>query len=345
MSATHASGKFLFVVGNSRSGTTVLGRALGSHSLVRTFPELQVFERLIEPEQMAVDCRPGPEALVEIGMRILATIRDGIFEEGPPERFEEEIRALIRAGKSSGGIETPMELYAALLRSETVALGKSIPCEQTPRYMFVAPEILEAFPQAHVVHIHRDPRDVLLSQKNRWRRRFLSDTSVPLKRTLVAWSNYHPEMTARLWGAVMRKADALSGHPRFAEISYEALLQDPAATMRSLCERIGLEFEPEMLQVPREGSSVNRDDSKAVGFDASRIGSWQNGGLSQAEIAICEARLGDAMAKRGYALSGRRASLPARAAIQATLPVKVLSGIFMNKSRFRNLRKTVLRRL
>lgn len=333
----------IFIVGNSRSGTTMLGRVMGRHSAVHTFPELQVFERLIQPEQMGQDT-PLPEAeLIRIGTHMLATMRDGIFKEGPPERFADDIRALI-AGKR---IQTAMALYAALMAQETQAAGKTRPCEQTPRYLFVTEEILQAFPEARVIHIYRDPRDVLLSQKNRWRRRFLTDKDVPLKNTLVAWSNYHPLLTSMLWGAAMRKADALAGTPRFLEIRYETLLCDPEPVLQKVCAHVGLPFEPEMMQIRREGSSAQRDEGQghATGFDASRIGSWQSGGLSKAEIAICEARLGAIMAQRGYTPSGERGGLPKRLALQALLPVKILAGLVMNASRFGNLRKTVMRRL
>jgi hypothetical protein len=331
----------IFIVGNSRSGTTMLGRVFGMHSLVHTFPELQVFERLIDPEDIDPDVHTEATVLVALGARIFSTIRDGIFREREPERFEPEIRSMIEAR----GLETPTALYRNLLQDETEAHGKSIPCEQTPRYMFTASNILTAFPDAHVVHIYRDPRDVLLSQKNRWRRRFLTKTDVPLKRTFLAWSNYHPSLTARLWGSVMREADILADHPRFSEVQYEHLLREPESRLRTLCGEIGIAFETAMLNIRREGSSANQDEAGSTGFDPSRIGSWKNGGLSSAEIAICESRLGPIMAARGYTPSGRAVNPLRKLFVQVALPIKVVAGIAMNAGRFRNLLKTVLRRL
>lgn len=334
------SEKMLFVVGSSRSGTTMLGRALDAHSQVHTFPELQVFERVIDIEEMG-EAPVDKGRLEHIGCGILDTIRHGVFEASDPDSFLPEIREFIESHK----IETPMGLYQALLTAEARAANKTISCEQTPRYMFVSEQILSAFPDAHVIHIYRDPRDVLLSQKNRWRRRFLTNAKIPLKRTLVAWSNYHPELTSRLWGATMREADRLSAHPRFFEVRYETLLEHPETTLQELCSSVGLPFEAEMLGVRQEGSSMRRDVAGTTGFDASRIGSWRKGGLSAAEIAVCEARLGPIMEKRGYARSPAKSGVFGRALIWAILPAKVLAGIAMNARRFRNLRKTVLRRL
>ena len=41
--------KMLFVVGNSRSGTTMMGRILGNHPDVFTFGELHFFGQLWSP--------------------------------------------------------------------------------------------------------------------------------------------------------------------------------------------------------------------------------------------------------------------------------------------------------
>ncbi|MFI5135892.1 MAG: sulfotransferase, partial [Chitinophagales bacterium] len=37
---------FIFVVGNSRSGTKMMGRILGNHEKVHAFPEMHFFEQL-----------------------------------------------------------------------------------------------------------------------------------------------------------------------------------------------------------------------------------------------------------------------------------------------------------
>jgi hypothetical protein len=51
------------------------------------------------------------------------------------------------------------------------------------------------------------------------------------------------------------------------------------------------------------------------------------------------------MAARGYSPSGRGSNPLRKVLVQAMLPIKIVAGITMNVRRFRNLRKTVLRRL
>lgn len=337
-----ATQKIIFVVGNSRSGTTMLGRAFDAHSEINTFPELQIFERLIAVENMHPCAEQQQESLEILGAKILKTVRNGVFSTGSSQHLRSEIKDII----VNAAIKTPMQLYREILDRETIALGKCISCEQTPRYLFVGNEILDAFPDAYIVHIYRDPRDVLLSQKNRWRRRFLSNQKIPIRRTLLAWCNYHPEITARLWGSVIREASHLNKSQRFSEVCYETLLMNPEATLRDLCEKIGVRFEISMLNVRREGSSLRSDsNNEATGFDPSRIGSWASGGLSDAEITICEGRISKLMYEKGYLISNVNSSLHRRLFIYFLLPFKLLLAILLNATRFHNLWKTVARRL
>ena len=38
----------------------------------------------------------------------------------------------------------------------------------------------------------RDPRDVMLSQKNKWKRRFLGAKQIPLREVVRSYVNYNP---------------------------------------------------------------------------------------------------------------------------------------------------------
>ncbi len=332
----------IFIVGNSRSGTTMLGRVFGLHSQVHTFAELQYFENVISSDEMDRTVSLPVERLVEIGARLLTTIRHGLFETETKEALKQEATALIE----HQNISDPMSLYAAILEMETLSVaGKTIPCEQTPRYLFDTSSILGAFPNARFIHIYRDPRSVLLSQKNRWRRGFLAEKRMPLIWILRSWSNYHPYLTSRVWASSMNQAESLRDDLRFMEVRYEDLLKTPEPILKDLCDHVGIAFESEMLGVQQIGSSTQIDRESKQGFDRSRIDAWKNGGLSRAEIAICERTTRDVLSSRGYTLSDTESGLLGRLALWATLLPKGSIAAALNFRRFRNLGKTVLRRL
>ncbi|MEH6607772.1 MAG: sulfotransferase [Halioglobus sp.] len=335
------AGKMIFVVGSSRSGTTLLGKILGNHSEVHTFRELQFFENELAADEMN-DEPTDKDCLVAIGERLMTSIEDGVFSKFVPGLYAGEVSAIIKREE----IESPMELYGAILNTKTQEAGKTISCEQSPRYLFVLGEILDAYPEARAVHVYRDPRAVLLSQKNRWRRAAL--TGGPRRSrlwTLTSWSNYHPVVTSRFWAAAMRKSQLLVDHPRLTEFSYETMVDEPEATISALCRFLGIEFELGMLDVPVEGSSSVADDPGRRGLDKSRIDSWRKGGLRPAEIEICEKAAGAEMNRLGYSLTGTTASAPQRALIYASLVPKAVTAIALNFRRFSNIIAFLRKRL
>jgi hypothetical protein len=331
----------LFVVGNSRSGTTMMGRILGHHPQVRTFNELHFFEGMWSPER---DSATLDEAhAVALASRLLAIERHDYLIPGDPTAYREEARHLVAA------LPTPVSaftLFEAFLDHELTRSGRTVACDQTPRNVYFAPLLLESFPNAHIVHMVRDPRDVLLSQKNRWRRRRLSarQGSIPLLRPLTTWANYHPITIGLLWNSGVAAARRSEGHPRFHTVRFETLVADPERAVRELCRELGLAYRDDMLAVPRVGSSLQRDDPTRLGIDADAAGRFHLGGLAPAEIALAERLTGDRMAAYGYAPSGVRAPLGA-ALLTLLWPFKSALALLLNARRSRNLLASIRRRL
>lgn len=331
----------IFIVGNSRSGTTMLGRVLGKHSKVYTFEELHFFERLVDSAAARERPALGDSAARRLVERLLTCAREGLFAPVAGGRYGDEARAIVAAAPARDAVS----LYAALLEHETRRHGKAVACEQTPGYLFYAEEILAAFPEARIVNMVRDPRDVLLSQNNKWKRRFLGARSIPLKEAVRSWANYHPLLIARLWVGCVRRARRFEAEPRFTTLRFEDLVADPETEVRRLCDALGLGFEPEMLQVPQIGSSLVADAPGRKGIARTRAGSWRNGRLAASDVGFCEWVAGSEMRRLGYEPAGpagfRLRLLPGL----ATLAAKVVLALPMNLSRTKNIRETVRRRL
>ena len=153
------------------------------------------------------------------------------------------------------------------------------------------------------MNIIRDPRDVLLSQKNKWRRRYLGAKSIPIKEAFRTWVNYHPYLVSKLWVSSIRKADSFATYDKFISIKFEDLLRDPEKIIKKLCGEIGIQFNVQMLQVPQIGSSSGADRPSLKGINSGRIQAWQQGGLSSSELAICERVAQKNMLSLGYKTS------------------------------------------
>jgi len=331
----------IFIVGNSRSGTTMLGRVFGNHTLVHTFGELHFFEMLVNAETVS-NRLPWPEerriALLE---RLLTTSRVGFFTKVVQGQYRETAVSILKATKG----EDPVSAYKAFLYFETTRNSKVIPCEQTPRYLFFIKEILQAFPEAFFINIIRDPRDVLLSQKNKWRRRFLGAKNIPMIEAFRAWANYHPYTVSQLWLSAVRTAKRFEHTPRFISIQFETLLNQPKSTVQSLCEFTGLVFESEMINVPQVGSSTGFDEPVKKGIDRKHIGKWRKGGLSLFETAICQHITAEEMALFNYELEPVSLSKWNIPLSTVSLIFKTALSFLLNLNRTRNLKETIQRRL
>lgn len=251
MIAPVSHGKTIFVVGNSRSGTTMMGRILGANNEVFTFRELHFFEQLWDPAQ-----DDGPlddRRAVALATRLLTIQRDGYYTPKDPALYVNEAREII---KRLPRTRTGREVFAAFLEHEALIHGKSVPCDQTPRNIYFWREILATYPDAFIVHIVRDPRDVLLSQKGRWKRRNLGASNMPRGEVLRSWVNYHPITISAMWISGIRAAGDLESYPRTVTVRFEDLVDGAEESIKKICKVLGLSFQPEMLQVPRVGCDI-----------------------------------------------------------------------------------------
>ena len=157
MTATLASGTIIFIVGNSRSGTTMMRRVLGMHPEIYMLEELHFFEQLWsssdKDKQLTV-----PEAAA-LASRLFFIQRDGYLTEMDEQKHFEEAMNMVSSMEKA---LYPHEVLRTFLHYETARGGRSIPCEKTPQDVFYIKEILELFPEAKIINMVRDPRGVML---------------------------------------------------------------------------------------------------------------------------------------------------------------------------------------
>lgn len=334
----------IFVVGNSRSGTTMMGRILGKHPSVYTFGELHFFGQLCAPPFSS----ELPENEIEKLAALLYSIqREGYRTHGNPQCFIGEAQKFL-AGPTAHP-KTSAALFKAFLYHETAENNKTIPCDQTPRNVFYIADILELYPNARIINMIRDPRDVLLSQKKKWKRRFLGGSDMPMKESLRDWVNYHPITISHIWRTAVNAADRFLQHDRVVSIYFEELLTHPKKTVKSLCDFVCMTYTDEMLQVPQVGSSVAEDQPQQLGINPHRAHSWHSnatgGELSSAEIYLNQMITAALMKKHNYIPTSVRPNIASLTFHLLTFPVKLGGAFLFNLDRMKNIRETLKRRL
>ena len=200
-----------FVVGCPRSGTTLVKMMLDAHP--------------------NISC--GPETLF---MRHIADLESQHLRLTQFLITEEEWHAHLR------------DLFLWLHVRRAAQLGKTRWVDKSPSYALITGFLDTLFPNCQIVHVIRDPRDVIDS----WRRR---------------WGLRSALRVARLWPLHVQRARQFgAAHPdRYFEMRYEELVRYPEQVMRELTEWLGepwddreLQFTPGPLGGRRPGQKRTR---------------------------------------------------------------------------------------
>ena len=329
----------LFVTGYSRSGTTMMGRILGRNSAVFTFHEIHFFEQLYFPGKEVVDFKM--DDAVALLCKLLSIERQGYLQERNPTLFIDEASAALSAAQIN---LHPVDVFRFFLSYESKKNGKQISCDQTPRNALFMEEILNLYPRAYIVAMIRDPRDVLLSQKGKWKRRFLGAKTIPLKESIRSWINYHPVTITKLWCASTRSILKFKNHERVIIIKFEDLLAQPEQTVQAICKFAGIDFASDMLNVPKVGSSLGNDKPDAKGINSDNRGNYLQG-LSKSEIVICERSSTSLRQLLNYPDSKISANPVIIAFQYLIMPIKLAVALLVNLGRTKNLLATIKRRL
>ena len=322
----------------------MMGRILGKHPSVYTFGELHFFGQLCAPP-FSEESRK--EAIEEAASQLHCIQREGYRTHGNPRRFLGEAQAFLESLTTYP--KTQAALFEAFLRHGAAENGGTIPCDQTPRNVFYIADILELYPKARIINMIRDPRDVLLSQKRKWKRRFLGGSDMPIKEMLRDWVNYHPITISHIWRTAVNASDRFAQHEQVISIYFEELLAHPETTFKSLCDFVGISYTDKMLQVPQVGSSVAEDQPQQLGINPRRAHSWHsdtNGGeLSSAEIYLNQTITAVLMKKHNYTPVSIKPNIASLGLHLLTFPVKLGGAFFFNLDRMKNIRETLKRRL
>ena len=329
--------KQIFVVGSSRSGTTMMGRILGNNSDIFTFKELHFFGT-IWTNNSNQDLNRQKQ--IDLLSRLLCIQEDGLFNQQNISVFNEEAIALL----AHKNICNPLSIYELFLSAISNENKSTISCEQTPKNMYYLNEILAFFPQAKVINMVRDQRDVLLSQKNKWKRRFLGASKIPLSEAIRSYINYHPILTSKVWNSSLEHTAKYFDNERVKIVKFEELLAKSESVVKDICNFLAIEFHPQMLNVSVVGSSTEQDNKDSFLIDSSKIEKWKKGGLNSAEIYLSQLISHKMMSKFSYHLE--KFQLPPLLSIFyiITFPVKLGLAFLLNIKRMGNMVEVINKR-
>jgi hypothetical protein len=167
--------------------------------------------------------------------------------------------------------------------------GASTWVEHTPANIRQAPTLLELFPQAKVIHIVRDGRAV-------------AGSIMPLD-----WGPNAIIKAARWWldaVAYGLALETLLEEDQITRVRYEDLVCAPEETLSHLCDHLGMDYQPQMVQADGfrpPHYTVRQHTLIGKGPDAGRATRWETH-LTPRQVEIFESLTHDFLNYLGYPL-------------------------------------------
>lgn len=270
-----------FIVGNDRSGTTMLRLILDRGP-----------EAAIPPESMFLTD-------VELPVADYQALMDAVWHH-PKVRLWELPGEPPRVPTGLPADEAARFVLAAPFEAYARKHGKPRWGDKTPHYVHHIDALLEIWPDARFVVLVRDGRDVALSLK---RMPFGPNN---------AWA------AAQWWARGIRAgAAAAARHPdQVMTVRYEDLVHDPSTHVAAVCDFVGLRFEPDMLDLEHADRSRIVADQKSWfptifdGINESAVARWQRE-MPPRDQAVFASLAFDELAEFGYPVPSHRLDPPA----------------------------------
>ena len=323
------AGPPIFIVGSMHSGTTMLVRALErARSVYGAKHETKFFDQLpmLRGHFGSLDEADNRRRLVQHVVDIIehggkldpavsrATL-DGQAEARAHDPANPAYQSRISALADQS--ETASDYGAVFCRIFDVLAreaGKGRWIEKTPSHIFRIDDILKVQPDARIVEVVRDPRDVLASKKTR---RLTVDTGRYSKHT-VRRKRFEKAYDA-LWDTLTWKSAVRAGlraHQRYPDrvmtVRYEDLVTEPQLWLSKICDFCELEYRHEMLTLGPRNRADGQVRSGAIAADS--VKRWP-GVLSAGEVDVCQRVARDEMREHGYHLEPPSAEAMADAPI------------------------------
>lgn len=156
-----------------------------------------------------------------------------------------------------------------IINSLLIKNGKGIFIEDNTWNILFSRELVRLLPEAKIIHVYRDPRDVVASFcKQRWAPNKPKEAAIYYRDIIGQWFSLRPELLFN----------------SYYEFKLEDLVCSPETVMRGVCDFVGLPFQSQIINVD---------------LTKSNKGIWKRQ-FSKEEKAGINEILGDIIAKLGY---------------------------------------------
>lgn len=305
----------IFLVGVGRSGTSLLQSMLAAHPEIASAPETSFIRRYMLPHRLRKLRQGGKlEQAIEIlnQDKKLSRLAVSVSSRLP----------LVWRDK-----EPEKALYEDFTKAQRELAGGRFFLDKDPKLIECLPLIHHHWPAAYIIHIIRDPRDVLASKKS------------------AAWSMGRPMLWHVLAGRLQYDLGRETGRrlfgDRYIEVSFERLVTEPAEELSRLTARLEIPYDENLLNFADAARSLVSEDE--MSWKKETLGPLKPGNVNKWKsiltpwgVCLCELACGATFEGHGYETSEKPGSGGQRMLAYALLPlVMLLETAYLMVIRFR----------
>src|ERR1700712_1531254 len=271
-----------FIVGNERSGTTLLMVMLGNHPRLAV-PEVTWFYPRFRAYLHTYGDLTQPQAFRTLVSEMIFGLKTQLLGLPlNPATIVDELIAQTQAPTFAEAFRVIIETYAK-------ATNKPRWGEKTPHNLYYVPEILADFPDAKIVHLIRDGRDVAVEQiRSAFGPRNAYTAAKVWRRTHETAATLRKKLSPAVW----------------LDVPYEKLVSEPERVLREVSEFLGESYDPATLDFHRGDIARRRGqtrDHRPLGQPVSSdyVGIYRQH-LSLYDQQVFAAVAGKELAESGY---------------------------------------------
>jgi hypothetical protein len=313
----------IFIVGAPRSGTTLLQFRLRNHPRLSLptgeshfLVPLYVHQDAYKPLDKIENIQRVLELMWKKSREFLETDLHGM-------RFD--MPSLARE-LHENGCDTLPKIISWLFSKNAAGEGKARWGDKTPYYVLHIPKILDWFPDAQIIHIVRDGRDVALSLFER-------------RHDFFIYNAYSAAQSWKHYVEVGHKIGSTLPPDQYLEIRYEDLIAEPEQVLKDICAFLGEAFDPTLFNT-KTPQDLGKTPLVHAPIKNDNREKWRQA-MTPGQVRVFEAIAGQTLTDHGYhlATNARKMILPTKLAY--TLHNRLLEDYWryrLSKPRFKNFK-------
>jgi hypothetical protein len=281
-----AGGRQLFIVGSPRTGSTLLRHVLNRSPQVCLASETHFLKSArrfrLGPRLAEASTTPPPDRQAAV-TSITADLFGPRFWPWLGRNVERQafIERLLATDLSQRALfDLLLQLY---VERQCAGRPVTIRGEKTPDHIYGLSTLAEWFPDARFIHTFRDPRAIYASRivRSEAGKRGMKARlpRVPARLLDPILAPLEVAETSRVWldAARLHHRHAPLLADRYRLVRFEDLVMQPEATVRGICEFIGIPYDADLLdETVVVGSSFEADRHAAPGFDPGSVERWRS---------------------------------------------------------------------